>query len=1703
MKDLLLFRLLRAPELDPAALAPLLDELAGLPVAGRFPFLGLLPRALAHADPGLRAAALRALAGADGRAAFLLLIGALADADPGVRRAAVEALRASSLGHPARWVHALYHPLPDVRRAAIDGPFPPATAVCAFGLLADPVCGPELLRRLEAPAPDGEDAPGRPVVPPSSLSAVFDFVASGSLPAPLARLLVADMPWSGGDRWFLAARRRSPDEVAAVLASAVQHGGPDPGPGADAFDELFDLFGDDPTSASESLFRQLSAHLGGWSPDILGRVIASLLVVSRRRGAFAPGAAGILAVYHPRFFAFTWVPRADRHAAVKAIYASAGHVPRLPDAEVKALLGLDLCRRPGGGLDLWVIGGLLHFLEQRPYDRALRWLGTDAVIEAFVADIEYAVPFLSLHDDGKRGRRYILERASRARPLARGFLLALLTLATPAAGLGFLEQLGAAEAAAVLVELLRLLRRPELELAPKKLPVVARLAVEIAPQPALMLALLGAWLEVDAPEASPLGLSVLGALGVALPAPGFVELALALPAPMLPRLLRALPHCATFPYGKELALAYALADHPDEAARAWARDRIPASAEALPVARPPPTDVAVPRLPVAVLSAVATCSDADLPAAVRPSLDAPSAGLCDALGKRRPPAAAQVEVCAAILGSHDPMERVDAELARFGSTAPAFLSALDAQVVRIWEREENLPPLGHAWIHRWERHAFAFVAQLAAAEGLAAGLLRTAALSSEALRASAWDAVASAFAMWRWRDRPRLAGVCTEGLGDVLVQRLDTDVGEGAARALTAIAEARVAPDLVERLRPVVAEKLPDLAASTRAVLASWLDVRGICGGGAVRAANVVVAGAALLAAARASTDLDALEAWCSGDDARLAEEAALRLIELGEPGLARLLAVIEARPPAQRALIESVPLWPEGPALARARSHAREAGPDELRFRLAAALAERGERGFVPYALAAARVETDETWFRADDWRRLLALGETERSLSLSLAASPHPHAYRLALGHLLAVLEHLLATPAPPEILEATRAFLEAGTERMTPLRRRAARWLMLQGDDAGFPVLLDEAADPKITHFWWPEKELVDPALIAAAVEAVLLGGARAVNERLALTLLDDERVDPEARSLGYERLLAEATTEAVRAAAVTSVVRGELRSAKLRALAETFAWGIRAGRELTGRLFKVEMIAGKGLGYTRFEESRVFVSPLPILRDAANGREIVEGLILHELGHHRYHRGEEEGRAWKTAEQEGIFGLLNLVADEHLERNLRGVDAGYGDRLKRLGAYAFLHADKDVPAGDLLDSLGGRAFEVLTGTSLEAAREEGCVRVTSGAILLQMERAGLAFPRFFRALRMGLGDRHDDPLARAGLALCKGVRRRTMAELLTLARELRALFGWQTQLLEHFGPHESLEGGEAERTILGEGITQQELDAEIERVLDPDRRRREGAGAGGRGGKLWINVSPDERFSVLHTVVKVARDPAEHAAYAAQVLPAARRMRRWLDELGVTLEKQRMRLRGRRFDPSRALALVVRGDPRMLIAREPVIRTDLFIGVLVDCSGSMQTRGNIEKAKLFGAMLAEAARGAPGVDVRFFGFTDSVIYDAGDAARCAVHALRADGGNNDAGALWHAATVARESRRRAKLLVMISDGLPTECSAAALRALVSRLGNRMGICCAQVAVQRLTETCFPHYVVLEEQDPGPAVRRFGAIVADLVKKAMAIA
>jgi len=156
--------------------------------------------------------------------------------------------------------------------------------------------------------------------------------------------------------------------------------------------------------------------------------------------------------------------------------------------------------------------------------------------------------------------------------------------------------------------------------------------------------------------------------------------------------------------------------------------------------------------------------------------------------------------------------------------------------------------------------------------------------------------------------------------------------------------------------------------------------------------------------------------------------------------------------------------------------------------------------------------------------------------------------------------------------------------------------------------------------------------------------------------------------------------------------------------------------------------------------------------------------------------------------------------------------------------------------------------------------------------------------------------------------------------------------------------------------------------------------------------------------------------------------------------------------------------------------------------------------MASNNNMEKARLFATLLAEAAKGQPGIDLRVFGFTDREILDAGDANRCAAHGLEATAGNNDAAGLWHAAQAARASRRKARLLVMISDSSPTQCTVSALQALVNRLTRRLKILCAQVAVCPLDYVCFPNYIVLDDENPEASVRQFGQVMARLVRHAL---
>jgi cobalamin biosynthesis protein CobT len=163
----------------------------------------------------------------------------------------------------------------------------------------------------------------------------------------------------------------------------------------------------------------------------------------------------------------------------------------------------------------------------------------------------------------------------------------------------------------------------------------------------------------------------------------------------------------------------------------------------------------------------------------------------------------------------------------------------------------------------------------------------------------------------------------------------------------------------------------------------------------------------------------------------------------------------------------------------------------------------------------------------------------------------------------------------------------------------------------------------------------------------------------------------------------------------------------------------------------------------------------------------------------------------------------------------------------------------------------------------------------------------------------------------------------------------------------------------------------------------------------------------------------------------------------------------------------------------------------------LGLLIDRSGSMDG-AKLELAKAFGGLVAEATRGLPGIEGHVSAFDDSTFIHLGSLARTSVASLGSNGGNNDAGGLAKAAELAVKSGKRNKMLIMVSDGSPTECTFEALRDLVARLGRQQQILCAQVAVDRMEQIAFPNYVDLSALPFDEAIARFGTLLIRLTQR-----
>ncbi len=326
---------------------------------------------------------------------------------------------------------------------------------------------------------------------------------------------------------------------------------------------------------------------------------------------------------------------------------------------------------------------------------------------------------------------------------------------------------------------------------------------------------------------------------------------------------------------------------------------------------------------------------------------------------------------------------------------------------RVFRGHPDLPLHGNAWLYRFEQHAFAVGRALReGGGGVAGGLARALEIPSTPLRTHVFCAGARVFEIWRWRDRPALDALADDPLVDFLSSQLDTEVGESVARMLVALHQARACPEVLARVVPEVRARMADFDDATRATLASWVDSRGVPSRTAGARTRRRPPPEDVLTEIRRATAVDALIAWCKHDDPRIAHEATLRLVEIGEPGLRALVALLATAPPCGAIVIvtDSIAIWPDGPWLDALDPVVDDASrPAEVRFRVGLALLERGDLARLPAVIASALEGSAEPWVRSEDADRLFAAFEDPLPLARALASSPHPHLYRRAVERVL----------------------------------------------------------------------------------------------------------------------------------------------------------------------------------------------------------------------------------------------------------------------------------------------------------------------------------------------------------------------------------------------------------------------------------------------------------------------------------------------------------------------------------------------------------------------------------------------------------------------------------------------------------------------------------------------------------------------------
>lgn len=251
-----------------------------------------------------------------------------------------------------------------------------------------------------------------------------------------------------------------------------------------------------------------------------------------------------------------------------------------------------------------------------------------------------------------------------------------------------------------------------------------------------------------------------------------------------------------------------------------------------------------------------------------------------------------------------------------------------------------------------------------------------------------------------------------------------------------------------------------------------------------------------------------------------------------------------------------------------------------------------------------------------------------------------------------------------------------------------------------------------------------------------------------------------------------------------------------------------------------------------------------------------------------------------------------------------------------------------------------------------------------------------------------------------------------------------------------------------------------------------------------------------------FVQIDNVQPVEPDHAVVEELLPETYALANQLRKYLAECGSALVDKEDQPDGHDLTDEAELALV--GETAIFVEDERYPKASVHLEVALDCSSSMNsatlTLSPGEKfrlGKLFAMVLEQAVINLPGVSAHFWGFTSDTIYDCGVAGERRVSGLVCNGGNNDAAMLYKMGQSARDSGKDVKILLMLSDGQPSECSWLALRNLVHKF-EQEGMIPWNFALDVIRTPAFERFFTdLVGQTTDEAVMTMGQILASIAE------